>query len=122
MPPTPRPDRCRWIALAAICIPPLLLATPHQEAAGADAVAAATLPFGPEMGPGPLVVRAGRTVVLVNADAHALHHPYVRADAATLDGGDLPPGATGRIAFPDAGWFTVICAVHPHMRTAVVVR
>lgn len=125
MMPRPRIDgrRCGQVALAStLALLGLLAAMPLRPGGDAATAAEATLPFGPAMRAGPLPVRAGRPVTLVNVDPRVLHHPFARVGPLTLDAGDLSPGASGQIIFPTAGRFTVICAVHPHMRTDVAVQ
>ena len=64
----------------------------------------------------------GDTVLIVNDDGDLRHHAYIDSDKFTFDSGDQEPGSKTSIAFPLAGTFEVLCAIHPKMRLIVHVK
>ncbi len=72
--------------------------------------------------PSEISVKRGETVEIVNDDADLLHHLYLRSPGFSFDSGDQKPGAKFSVAFPQAGSFTVLCAIHPKMKLIVNVE
>jgi plastocyanin len=64
----------------------------------------------------------GDTVLIVNDDGDLRHHAYIDSDKFTFDSGDQEPGSKTSIAFPVAGTFEVLCAIHPKMKLVVRVH
>jgi plastocyanin len=77
---------------------------------------------GREFHPGDVTIKRGESIQIVNDDADLLHHAYVDSDKFTFDSGDQKPGSVTPIAFPVAGDFDVLCAIHPKMRLVVHVQ
>jgi plastocyanin len=77
---------------------------------------------GREFHPGELIVKRGDTVQVVNDDGDLLHHAYIDSPKFSFDSGDQQPGSKTNIAFPVAGDFDVLCAIHPKMRLTVHVQ
>jgi len=77
---------------------------------------------GREFHPGEVTIKRGETIQIVNDDADLLHHAYVDSDKFSFDSGDQKPGSITPIAFPVAGDFDVLCAIHPKMRLVVHVQ
>jgi plastocyanin len=77
---------------------------------------------GREFHPGQIVVKRGETIEIVNDDGDLLHHAYIDAKDFSFDSGDQQPGSKTDIAFPVAGTFDVLCAIHPKMKLQVKVQ
>jgi plastocyanin len=77
---------------------------------------------GREFRPGTITVKRGDSVQVVNDDADLRHHAYVDSDTFKFDSGDQEPGSKTNIAFPVAGDFDVLCAIHPKMKLVVHVK
>lgn len=77
---------------------------------------------GREFRPGTITIKRGDSVQVVNDDADLRHHAYVDADNFKFDSGDQEPGSKTNIAFPVAGDFDVLCAIHPKMKLVVHVK
>jgi plastocyanin len=77
---------------------------------------------GREFRPAEVTVKRGDSVQIVNDDADLRHHAYVDADNFKFDSGDQEPGSKTSIAFPVAGDFEVLCAIHPKMKLDVHVK
>ena len=69
-----------------------------------------------------VALNRGDTVLIVNDDADLRHHAYIDSDKFTFDSGDQEPGSKTSIAFPVAGTFEVLCAIHPKMKLIVRVH
>ena len=72
--------------------------------------------------PGAVSLNRGDTLRIVNDDGELLHHAYVRTPQFSFDTGEQEPGSKTDVAFPVAGTFTVLCAIHPKMRLVVTVK
>ena len=77
---------------------------------------------GREFHPGEISIKRGETLQMVNDDADLLHHAYIDSPKFSFDSGDQQPGSRTDIAFPTAGDFEVLCAIHPKMRLMVHVQ
>jgi plastocyanin len=77
---------------------------------------------GREFHPGEITIKRGETIQVVNDDADLLHHAYIDSAKFSFDSGDQEPGSRTDIAFPVAGDFDVLCAIHPKMRLVVHVQ
>lgn len=66
-----------------------------------------------------VTLRAGRSIVLANEEATAVHHAYIEANGIRRDFGDQAPGSRTTMVFPERGDFLVLCGVHPKMKLAV---
>jgi plastocyanin len=77
---------------------------------------------GREFNPGIVTVKRGEAVTIVNDDADLRHHAYIDSDKFNFDSGDQEPGSKTSIAFPIAGTFEVLCAIHPKMKLVVHVQ
>ncbi|MCL5778069.1 cupredoxin family copper-binding protein [Limibaculum sp. FT325] len=99
-------------ALALACLPRALRA--HD---GAHEVEVHVARFAFE--PARVEIRVGDSVTWLNRD---LAPHTATADGGGWDTGALPQGAAGRITFDTAGHHSYVCAFHPHMKGAVVVR
>jgi plastocyanin len=77
---------------------------------------------GREFRPSEISVKRGETIEIINDDLDLLHHLYLRNPAFSFDSGDQAPGSKFSIAFPQAGIFTVLCAIHPKMKLRVTVE
>lgn len=77
---------------------------------------------GREFRPGTITIKRGDSVQVVNDDADLRHHAYVDSDNFKYDSGDQEPGSKTNIAFPVAGDFDVLCAIHPKMKLVVHVK
>jgi plastocyanin len=77
---------------------------------------------GREFRPGTITVKRGDSVQVVNDDLDLRHHAYIDSDAFRFDSGDQEPGSKTQIAFPVAGDFDVLCAIHPKMKLVVHVK
>jgi plastocyanin len=77
---------------------------------------------GREFSPGNVTIKRGEAVTIVNDDADLRHHAYVDSDKFNFDSGDQEPGSKTSIAFPIAGTFEVLCAIHPKMKLVVHVQ
>jgi plastocyanin len=77
---------------------------------------------GREFRPGEITIKRGQSVAIVNDDADLLHHAYLRTTAFSFDSGDQKPGSRFEVMFPEAGTFTVRCAIHPKMKLVVTVQ
>jgi plastocyanin len=77
---------------------------------------------GREFHPGEVTIKPGETIRIVNDDGDLLHHAYIDSDKFSFDSGDQKPGSTTTIAFPLAGDFDVLCAIHPKMKLVVHVQ
>jgi plastocyanin len=69
-----------------------------------------------------VTLKRGEAVLIVNDDADLRHHAYIDSDKFTFDSGDQEPGSKTNIAFPVAGTFEVLCAIHPKMKLIVHVE
>lgn len=76
---------------------------------------------GREFRPSEISVKRGEAVEIVNDDLDLLHHLYLRNAAFSFDSGDQKPGSKFSVVFPQAGTFTVLCAIHPKMKLLVKV-
>jgi plastocyanin len=77
---------------------------------------------GREFTPDNVAIKRGEAVTIVNDDADLRHHAYIDSDKFKFDSGDQEPGSKTNIAFPVAGTFDVLCAIHPKMKLAVQVK
>ena len=77
---------------------------------------------GREFRPGTITVKRGDSVQIVNDDLDLRHHAYVDSDTFKYDSGDQEPGSKTNVAFPVAGDFEVLCAIHPKMKLVVHVK
>ena len=77
---------------------------------------------GREFRPGLISIKRGDNVQIVNDDLDLRHHAYVDSNNFKFDSGDQEPGSKTNIAFPVAGDFDVLCAIHPKMKLVVHVR
>jgi len=77
---------------------------------------------GREFHPGEISIKRGETLQIVNDDADLLHHVYIDSPKFSFDSGDQQPGSRTDVAFPAAGDFEVLCAIHPKMRLMVHVQ
>ena len=77
---------------------------------------------GRQFRPGDVTIKRGETVQIVNDDADLRHHAYIDSDSLKYDSGDQEPGSKISIAFPVAGDFEVLCAIHPKMKLDVHVK
>jgi plastocyanin len=77
---------------------------------------------GRQFRPGEVTIKRGETVQIVNDDADLRHHAYIDSDSLRYDSGDQEPGSKISIAFPVAGDFEVLCAIHPKMKLDVHVK
>src|ERR1017187_9706186 len=77
---------------------------------------------GREFTPADVTIKRGETVTIVNDDADLRHHAYIDSDKFSFDSGDQEPGSKTSIAFPVAGTFEVLCAIHPKMKLDVHVQ
>jgi plastocyanin len=77
---------------------------------------------GREFRPTEVTIKRGDSVQIVNDDADLRHHAYVDSDNFKFDSGDQEPGSKTAIAFPVAGDFEVLCAIHPKMKLDVHVK
>lgn len=77
---------------------------------------------GRQFRPGDVTVKRGEAVQIVNDDADLRHHAYIDSDSLKYDSGDQEPGSKISIAFPVAGDFEVLCAIHPKMKLEVHVK
>ena len=77
---------------------------------------------GRQFRPGVVTISRGETVQIVNDDADLRHHAYIDSDSLKYDSGDQEPGSRISIAFPAAGDFEVLCAIHPKMKLDVHVK
>jgi plastocyanin len=77
---------------------------------------------GREFRPGTITIKKGDSVQVINDDADLRHHAYVDSDNFKFDSGDQEPGSKTNIAFPVAGDFDVLCAIHPKMKLVVHVK
>ena len=77
---------------------------------------------GREFTPQSVTIKRGESVLVVNDDADLRHHAYVDSDKFNYDSGDQEPGSKTSIAFPVAGTFEVLCAIHPKMKLSVRVQ
>jgi plastocyanin len=104
-------------------IPALIAAT---IALGTIAVLAAPAALvsqkGREFKPVEVTIKRGDVVQIVNDDGDLRHHVYIDSDKLNFDSGDQEPGTSATIAFPVAGDFDVLCAIHPKMRLVVHVK
>ena len=72
--------------------------------------------------PADVKIERGASLLIVNDDADLRHHAYVDSDKFSFDSGDQEPGSRTNVAFPVAGTFEVLCAIHPKMRLVVHVN
>ena len=72
--------------------------------------------------PGEVTIPRGETVQILNDDGDLRHHVYVDSEKFAFDSGDQEPGSKTSIAFPIAGNFEVLCAIHPKMKLVVRVK
>ena len=91
-------------------------------AAGLAASAYTVSQKGREFNPNKLTINRTETLTIVNDDADLHHHVYISAANFNFDSGDQKPGSKIDIAFPTAGTFEVLCAIHPKMRLVVTVQ
>jgi plastocyanin len=77
---------------------------------------------GREFRPGTITIKRGDSVQVINDDLDLRHHAYVDSDSFKYDSGDQEPGSKTNIAFPVAGDFDVLCAIHPKMKLVVHVK
>jgi plastocyanin len=77
---------------------------------------------GREFRPGEINVKVGGSVQIINDDGDLRHHAYIDSDSLKYDSGDQEPGSKISIAFPTAGDFDVLCAIHPKMKLTVHVK
>ncbi len=102
-------------------------AIPVMAAVVAGLLAGAALGAGPysisqkdrEFKPREISIKRGEALRFINDDGELLHHAYLSSDAFSFDSGDQQPGSKFEVAFPAAGNFTVLCAIHPKMRLLV---
>lgn len=72
--------------------------------------------------PGQISINRGETLRFINDDGDLLHHAYLKSPEFQFDSGDQKPGSKFEVAFPVAGHFTVLCAIHPKMKLVVTVK
>lgn len=72
--------------------------------------------------PASVSIKRGQALTIVNDDADLSHHAYISADNFNFDSGDQKPGSRTNVAFPVAGTFDVLCAIHPKMKLTVKVE
>jgi plastocyanin len=72
-----------------------------------------------EFQPKQIVIKRGEALRFVNDDGDLLHHAYLSSATFSFDSGDQKPRSTFDVAFPVAGDFTVLCAIHPKMKLVV---
>lgn len=72
--------------------------------------------------PDRITINRGQTLRFINDDGELLHHAYLKSPDFQFDSGDQKPGSTFEVAFPVAGQFTVLCAIHPKMKLLVSVK
>ena len=72
---------------------------------------------GREFQPSQIAMKRGDKLEFVNDDGDLLHHAYLKTDKFSFDSGDQEPGAKFDVVFPQAGDFTVLCAIHPKDET-----
>ena len=72
--------------------------------------------------PGGVSLHPGEKITVVNDDSDLTHHAYIDSPTFSYDSGDQGPGARAVIAFPKAGDFMVLCAIHPKMKLTVHVQ
>ncbi len=84
-------------------------------AAGGDAIVIQNFTFAPT----PLVVKAGTTVVVTNADD--TRHS-VTADKGSFDTGDLDGGGRGNLVLDRPGTYAYHCDIHDYMKGTIEVR
>ena len=77
---------------------------------------------GREFRPGEVTIKRGEALRILNDDGDLRHHAYVDSDKFNFDSGDQEPGTIATIAFPIAGDFDVLCAIHPKMKLLVHVK
>ena len=77
---------------------------------------------GRDFNPHDLTIKRGESVTIVNDDADLRHHAYIDSERFNFDSGDQEPGSKINIAFPVAGTFEVLCAIHPKMKLRVKVE
>jgi plastocyanin len=77
---------------------------------------------GREYHPGEIRIKHGETLQIVNDDGDLLHHSYIDSPKFSFDSEDQQPGSKTDIAFPVAGNFDVLCAIHPKLRLVVHVQ
>lgn len=83
--------------------------------AGGDAIVIRNFTFEPA----PLVVKAGTTVVVTNADD--TRHS-VTADKGSFDTGDLDGGGRGNVVLDRPGTYAYHCDIHDYMKGTIEVR
>lgn len=124
------PGRLTTLALAAV-VPVVVVVTavitlnvtsdtPGAAAGGQaakrpDAITIANFRFSPD----PLVVKAGATIAVTNADGTA---HTVTAKDGSFDTGDLDGGAHGTITIGTAGTYEYYCDIHNYMTGRIEVR
>ena len=81
----------------------------------ADAITIENFRFAPN----PLVVSAGATVTVTNADGTA--HTVTASDG-TFDTGDLDGGASATFTITKPGTYTFFCNIHNYMTGTIEVR
>ena len=77
---------------------------------------------GRQFRPGEVTIKRGESLQIVNDDGELRHHAYVDSDKFSFDSGDQEPGSKTNVAFPVAGEFDVLCAIHPKMKLVVHVK
>jgi plastocyanin len=105
-------------ALALVCV----FVTSSGTLAGLIAAQYSVSQKGRAFTPLDVTLKRGDTVLIVNDDADLRHHAYIDSDKFTFDSGDQEPGSKTSIAFPVAGTFEVLCAIHPKMKLYVHVQ
>ena len=99
-----------------------VLVTSSSTLAGLAAAQYSVSQKGRAFTPLDVTLKRGDTVLIVNDDADLRHHAYIDSDKFTFDSGDQEPGSKTSIAFPVAGTFEVLCAIHPKMKLNVHVQ
>jgi plastocyanin len=111
-----RPRKALVIAVVAV------LVTGFGTLAGLAASQYSVSQKGRTFTPFDVTLKRGDTVIIVNDDADLRHHAYIDSDKFRFDSGDQEPGSKTSIAFPVAGTFEVLCAIHPKMKLSVHVQ
>jgi len=112
-------ERMRTVAAVALVT---VLVTISGTLAGLAAAQFSVSQKGRNFTPLDVTLKRGDTVLIVNDDADLRHHAYIDSDKFKFDSGDQEPGSKTSIAFPVAGTFEVLCAIHPKMKLNVTVQ
>ena len=124
MPRTEMPDRnvSKHTRKAAAIVLVFAMVTGFGTLGGLAGSLYAVSQKGREFTPREVTLKRGEAILVVNDDADLRHHAYIDSDKFTFDSGDQEPGSKTSIAFPVAGTFEVLCAIHPKMKLSVHVQ